>query len=409
MNGGNLPFESYRNKINIVQSTDNEISSFVRIDATCYMVATLYSLMAMTELTDIIFNPKTKENVLENIKGNKIHYASNYSQTLTAMYECILKNYFQKNKVLIKPTKICKALHFFSQQYESTLCDGEFNDSELVFRVIFDVINSEININCEKINIKNDILSDAKTYVTTTINALKDWNKNCLLSNFFNVVSCTYKTCIHCKSILKVPDINSNGINITKFQGFKLNDAYNNMYLNFPVDNLYTSLDNNMISYFSHDWRCTVCGKMGCHSSTYYIQLPKILKFITNCDTSVRKDPDIIPDLTISDLLSPTKLNDTMKRRSSCRTVPMNFPIKDLDMTKYLDPNCRVATHYSLFATIKFTGAHYYATIKMNDVWYNCNDDNVVRLEGTQEYIENHYISDQSNGAYSRMLLYRKI
>lgn len=399
-----LPFIVHKND-KAIQDVDEhqEISSFERIDFTCYMVSVLYCLMASTKLNEYILSDECEATVINNIRSKnptitEKEFKTLYNDTMYSHYVCILRNYWVDKKINIVPVKMCKKLYELS----GTLCDGKFRDALQVYTYIIGELRSETEI---KMPIK---IGETEIELESKID---DIMRHYILDN---------KYCGNCGS--KKSYVNKS-ILLTVSNMYNLDLNYIDQIYK-PFKSLYDALDYAFFKPYTK-FCCNVCGHYVINISKI-LKLPKILVIDINAseklnekilkynekltsETDEEKIKEInenIKGLTITNSgLSNTKIitnDDFLQGTYNFAPLRETFSIPmELDMKKYMYDKS-VNAEYSLYAISQLVhGNHYTALIKVNGKWYNCNDKIINEISNIAGEI-NYYNHN------ARILFYEK-
>lgn len=410
------------------KESSNPISSFVRVDWTCYLVSTLYCMMSLTEFNNLICSRDCYENVKNKIKMDNSEKTDDeiskiLSNTMFSHYKCIVNTFFAKPAIII-PLKICKKLYEYGRELnnnvieklgvterdivklesnkdkshdelkklkelkeekeknesyvnEYLLCNGFFNDAHYVFDYIYYMLIKETSTWENKSRFKFTTEDEGKSkFFNSYISSLDEkkrvtgFNLNSPIVELFHSCTVVENHCMRC------------GFESTLFEFVRLetffvylNVNFNKLNISIPFSNLYDCLDNIYSSRIKQT-TCKNCIKEGksyinaTKMKKSIVKLPKILIF-----DNYRTENKIQINETI-DLLT-TGNSDIPVNEKYGMDIRIDIPEK-LDLARYTHKYCiNEKTTYSLRTLLIFIPSykHYVAKIKVNNIWYYCDDD----------------------------------
>ena len=327
-------------------------SSFTNINGvTCYMNSILSILQQTPLFSDWILSLDYKKNLLEKFDDDNIEDSILYQFYI--LFNTSLQNEYSS----ITP----RSFRYCISNINSMWAENEQQDSQELLNFILNQIDEEIskdvlviygsNIISEKLPVQNNLLNlISQNQWTTMIKKEFSPIKMLFTGMYYNTIECT-----ECCNISNRYELFQN-VQLSILEQYKEMDIY-------TLLNEYTSeeqLDkNNMIT-------CDFCGKKNkSKKKIYFEKLPSILILLIKRFKFNRFG---IPSVKL--------------------TNHIDYPIYDLDLSKYVHKSNRKAVHkYNLFAVnlhhnlgtgINF--GHYTSIVKnrVDKKWYHYNDENPV-------------------------------
>lgn len=307
------------------------LCGIINLGNKCYIDSILQCLSNSLKLTDYLLSGKYKEDLNITVHKNE-HYLLN-------SYITFVNHVWDENQ-LIKPKSIIENLSKFHKKYYGV----QQHDSHECLLYFLDILHHamsyeiEIDINGE-INCKKDELMK-KSLDTWKLFFEKEYSFiiELFYGNMINIITCS--NCNFSEEIF---------------------EPFNNLSLSLTDNTLQKCLDNYFNNYCIETWKCELCFNNGCNKFNKIWSLPNYLIIHLKRFNNENKD--------------------TIKN-----TELITFPIKDLNLTKYISKDKQDMNNYiyDLYAINYHNGnlnnGHYWSACKnMNGYWYNYNDGDVSR------------------------------
>ena len=315
------------------------LSGLINTGNKCYSNSVLHCLMHTLKLTDYILSNKFKNDSNEcNLKSkNEYNVILSYLQLLLSNWT------FNELK---NPTS-------FNNNITNRIVKYNNNQQHDSYEYLLDVLDLFHKALSYKINV--NISGDVKTDTDYLMKeSILYWKKNyennySEIINIFNGLTLNLVECINCKYKSTTFFECYNSLNIDLGQNTANNS--NSCMLTECIDNYFK------VSYIN-DWKCEKCLKNGCTKKLNIWTLPNYLIIqLKRFDNNGNKLTNFV-----------------------------DFPIDNLDLTKYIcpiksDPNNYI---YSLYAINYHAGnmqtGHYWSSVKnLDNNWYIFNDGNISR------------------------------
>lgn len=319
------------------------LSGLVNLGNTCYLNAAIQCLSNTIELTDYILSNNSDNDININIKGNNIYYE--YKKLLNAIWE---------DNCIIKPVSFKSILGKIDNRFNN----NNQHDSQEILSKLIDLLHISLSY---KVNLTYNgvIKNEIDKMEVDSLNIWKEhFNKE--YSKILEIFYGQYHSKLTC---LKCNKYSNN------FDPFCL--------ITLPItqncNNIYDCLDeftNNEILDTDNQWKCEHCNNFSnAQKNITFWKLPKIL---------------IIVFKRFNYGISTSKINRKI-----------DFPLDNLDMTKYVNGYQKYESNYEAFGIINHTGqlnfGHYYSYCKnLNYNWYKYDDEDVIPLSSIN--LDNTYV-----------------
>jgi len=331
--------------------SDLRVSTFENVGNTCYLNATLHCLFATDYLVSYFNSGDYTTLIVGNIKQTKKDLDTNkiikkFRKTLSYAFKSLSVVFWGEHCVILPKSfkhRIGKLMPVFNG---SDQCDS----FELI-NFILDTLHSELRYPVE---IEIPLMRDDDKSL------LKEFNlylKSYLTGNFspitkmFGGFYLSHIVCDECKVISnKFEFFNALSLCISDIEGENIYDCIT------EFTKTHSLIDDN--KYF-----CTHCNKKT--NATITVSFWKL------------------PSRLIIHLKRFNIRDKKLEKNNSLIT----FPITNLDMTQYYDPEVKQTCKYNLYGVIQHSGSfsvgHYIAYTKnlLDKKWYRFNDSNVVEID----------------------------
>lgn len=305
------------------------LCGLINLGNKCFMNSILQCLSNTLQLSDYILSGESKEDV--NKKSKVVHVYNSYST--------LLYNIWEMNQV-IKPKTFIESISSIHKKYFK--CSQQ--DSYECFLYILDILHKSLNYTID-VNISGTEKTPRDVLLKQSMIIWQKFYENdySVIIDMFYGLFCSQSTCIKC---------NFNEVNF---------EPYNSICLPIPDDtsNVYNCLDNYCKIENVLDWKCEKCGGDCCKKETNLWTIPNY--FVINLK----------------------RFNDYGKSKNNNQ---VNYPLKDLDLSKYIsqlkeDPNTYLYDLYAVnFHSGDLNSGHYWSCCKnLDGYWYKYNDGNVSR------------------------------
>jgi len=324
------------------------LCGLLNLGQSCYLNSILQCLFATLKMSDYFLSCKYKEDI-DNRKRNNTYYFVN-------SYVTLLSNVFEENQ-LIKPKSFIENIGKFHKKYLSS----QQQDSHEFLLNVLEILHNGLNYEIE-VEIKGEIKSHSDTLMKKY---LENWSKfyekdYSFLIEIFNGSLVNNIRCANCE-----------------YQD-EIFEPYNHLSVCLPETTITLSLEDCLDNYFGEHleeietWNCEKCKGKGCVKSVDLWTLPNY--FIINLKRFKKVEGCIL----------------------SKNTNNVNFPLTNLNMTKYIskekaDSNNYIYDCYAInYHTGNIDGGHYYSAVKnLDGNWYNANDGNMSRYNDTSQLVNN--------------------
>lgn len=311
------------------------LCGLINIKNTCFINSILQCLSNTLKLSDYILSGKYKEDESFQNKNKPSYY-------ILVSYIGLISNMWNENQ-LIKPKTFVENISKIHRKYFSLRQQDSHECLLYILELLHDALSYEIEV---------DINGEVKTDVDVlTKTSLETWKK--FYENNYSYIIETFYGCT----------ISSLFCTTCNTQSYTF-EPYNTITLSISDES--STLDNCLSEYFTNDeilidWECEKCQSKKCSRD---------IKIWT------------VPNYLIIHL--KRFKNDTQK--STKNTQFIDFPITDLDITKYISSKKNDSNNYiyDLYAVNHHSGdldsGHYWASCKnLDEHWYTFNDGNVSR------------------------------
>lgn len=340
------------------------LCGLVNLRNTCFINSILQCLSSTWSLTDYILSTRYMEDLTVKNKQRP-------EQFLLVSYVALLNNIWESNQ-LIKPKSFIENLSKFHRKYFSL----QQQDSHECLLYILDLLHKSISYEID-VNIKGNIKTHSDQLMKSSLETWKKFFENdysYIIELFYGTtvtnIKCVNSDCNFTDFIFEPYNTISIDTNVSTTNVSTPNTVRSNISTSTSANNLYDCLDN----YFQNkdlitNWKCEKCNgiskvhkELGCTKNTQLWT---------------------VPDHLIIHLKRFNKLNNGTYRKD---TSFIDFPIKDLNITKYIsdaknDQNNYIYDLYAVNYHIgDMEGGHYTASTRnMDNHWYHFNDSNVSK------------------------------
>lgn len=325
----------YNLKIKKSAYTGKGLCGLINLGNKCFLNSILQCLFSTMSLTDYILSTQYLEDLTIENRRTKEHY-------LLMSYVTLVNNVYDLNQ-LIKPKTFVENLSMFHRKYFSM----NQQDSHECLLYILDILHKSISYPIE-VDIQGDPASSEEILMKKSLESWRYFYENSysFLIQTFNGSTISNVECSHCRN------------NTVTFE------PYNTLSLDIPLDD--TDLYSCLEEYFQKDekissYTCEKCERKGCN---------KIVDLWT------------VPNYLIIHL----KRFKEVSNQSVKNTAQVQYPIKDLDITRFISKEKKDTNNYiyDLYAINHHSGnmdsGHYWSSCKnLDGHWYQFNDANVSR------------------------------
>lgn len=379
MNKIDYDYDFHKN-YNLLVRKDNYVkkglSGLMNLGAKCFASSIIQCLSNTLSLTDYFISDKFKEDV--NMSSSSFKKLP--ESTVLINYHNLIRNMWDENQI-IKPKSFMESVAFFHKKYFSM----SQQDSHEFMLYLLDLLHRSIKYEID-VDIKGKVLSYKDQLMKESLETWKRFYENdySFIVDTFNGTTISNIICNKCG--------NKNA----------LFEPYNSFSLSLPNMNctLYECLDH----YFDNNeiienWRCEKCSPgsnpSGCTKNTKVWTIPNY----------------VIIHLKRFRELTPSNVDGMVLRSHRLKNTNLvDFPLKDLDLTKYISQDkCDNNNYlYDLYAINQHSGdlnsGHYWASCKnLDNNWYQYNDANVSKYNLSDDHIKQKLVT---NEAY--ILFYRR-
>ena len=319
---------------------------------TCYMNSILHILQQAPIFVIYITQIKFRDNLILKIKKSEDLETYIIFELLR-----LFKSSHENDDVIITPLKFKHLIGIKNEMW----AEYRHQDSQEFFNFLISQIQEEIGFKSHFVsylnfdnNKNNNVFDNLNTIISYNSYIKNITHEYSELKNMFDGLSQTTKVCLYC---------GTNNVNYESFLSLQVSipDNKNNIYECFDHLIEKEQLDED------NKWKCNFCGiKNRAFTNTILWKTPKILvihikRFINNMYGQ------------------PYKKN----------TTNIEYPIIDLDLTKYFEKNSPFANqakydlfgvnlHESMGSRENINGGHYTSIVKnmINNEWYLYNDSN---------------------------------
>ena len=301
---------------------------------TCYVNSAIQCLRNTSLLINFINSNENKNLLNKKLLLNELHK---------------LFNGMIEENCVVSPLSFFKSIIYISNKNGNILDFSVQNDVQEFIIFIIDSLHEELKCNVN-IEITGKIINDLDKIA---YEAMKDW-KNYFKNNYSEIINIFYGQMI---SNIYITENNKEVLKSSTYQplcffSLPISDSSNNIYDCFDLYLKSNELSGDM------QWKCDKTNK-------YYDAIQKL---------SIWKFPDIL-------IISFNRF----KNNSSKINKLINFPLNNLDLTKYCVGYDKKNSIYDCYAICNHIGkanyGHYYSYCKIKDNWYNFNDNNVSKID----------------------------
>jgi ubiquitin carboxyl-terminal hydrolase 8 len=355
--------------------TKKGLSGLMNLGAKCFASSIIQCLSNTLSLTDYFLSTKYKEDIdiSSNIskKCPESLVLINYNNLITTMWS--------ENQI-IKPKSFMESVALFHKKYFRMAQQ----DSHEFLLYLLDLLHKSIKYEIE-VDIKGNVVTYKDKLMKESIETWKKFYEKdySFIIDTFNGTTISNISCNGCQ--------NKNAI-FEPYNSFSLSLPNKNTTLNECLNNYF---DNNEIIEY---WKCDKCKTSGCTKDTKIWTIPNYVIL------HLKRFKEV-----------PVNISNGMTLRSHClkNTNLVDFPLKDLDLTKYIssDKNDTNNYLYDLYAINQHSGdlnsGHYWASCKnLDDNWYQFNDADVSKYNSSSDCDAHIKQKLVTNEAY--ILFYRR-
>lgn len=354
----NYEYDFYKNYELVIKKkvySSRGLCGLVNLGNKCFMNSILQCLNNSLKLTDYLLSNRFKEDISISSKNKSEYY-------VLLSYLNLINNIWDSNQ-LIKPKTFIENVSKFHKEY-FTLNEQDSHEcliyildlfhKSLSYEIEIEVTNNNKNKTIDDIGNEpgcdNKIISKKNSLLKEAINT---WEKH--YGNNYSFIIELFNGLVISDVLCKNTDCN---VNCNVFEPF------NSLSLSLQEN---TTLYDCFDEHFKKDeivdsWKCEKCNQKGCNKNTKIWALPDYL------------------------IIHLKRFNKDMTKNYNL----INFPLIDLDLTKYISPDKLDKNKYiyDCYAINYHSGTleagHYWSACKnLDSNWYNFNDANVSRYEKT--------------------------
>jgi ubiquitin C-terminal hydrolase len=374
MNKIDYDYDFHKN-YNLSISKDNYVkkglTGLMNLGAKCFASSIIQCLSNTLSLTDYLLSNKYKDDV--NISPSSIKKRPEASVLIN--YYNLLFAMWSENHI-IKPKSFMESVAYFHKKYFSMTQQ----DSHEFLLYLLDLLHNSIKYEIE-VDIKGKVITQKDQLMKESLETWKRFYENdySFIIDTFNGTTISNIVCNGCN--------NKNAL-FEPYNSFSLPVPNNNCTLYECLDSYF---DNNEII---NNWKCEKCTGLGCTKDTKIWTIPNY----------------VIIHLKRFKELSHTNQGMMLRSHRLKNTNLVDFPLKDLDLTKYISTDKHDSNNYlyDLYAINQHSGdlnsGHYWASCKnLDNNWYEFNDANVSKYASNDDHIKQKLVT---NEAY--ILFYRR-
>ena len=320
------------------------LCGLVNLGNKCFITSILQCLNNSLKLTDFLLSNKFKNDVDVSKKKSEYYVLLSYLN--------LINNIWDSNQ-LITPKTFIENLSKFHKQYFTL----RQQDSHECLMFILDLFHKSLSYEIEIELTGSDDRDDNSQKNALLKQSINTW-KNHYEKGYSFIIE-TFNGLTINNVLCKNKECNDISNTFEPFNSLSLN-LNNNTTLHDCFDDYFKDCDN------IESWKCEKCNKSGCSKNTKVWSLPDYL------------------------IIHLKRFNKDLSK--NCNSI--NYPLTDLDLTKYicpekLDKNKYIYDCYAInYHTGSMEGGHYWSACKnLDNNWYNFNDCNVSRYEKNSQLI----------------------
>jgi len=343
------------------------LSGLINTGNICYSNSILHCLSHTLKLTDYFLSNKVKSDIFECNLTTKKEYTSILN------FIRLLSNIWTANE-LINPKIFNNHINKNLVKYNNTHQHDSYEYLLDLLNLLHTGLSYKVNV-----TISGDVQTDTDYLMKKSILYWKNEYEN----NYSEIVT------IFNGLTLNLIECNNNEC---KYQSNVFFESFNSFNIDINVDTtckLTDCIDNYFKMTIINDWKCEKCGvekdlRLGCTKKINIWTLPNYLIIqLKRFDNSGNKIRNFV-----------------------------EFPIDELDLTKYICPIKKDANNYiySLYAVNYHSGnintGHYWSSIKsIDNIWYLFNDGNISRYHNNTDIKSQLVTSDAYILFYHRKMI----